>query len=343
MLKTYFGTLCSNPRFTLCRKAVLPYSYRSMYSITEHQEHGIGFIALENPETGEFASIIPDLGGVVHRLALCDNGACREVLAPEQPAKLRANPLYRGRILFPFNDRIRNGRYRYREKTYQLECNCDEDGSAIHGLVYDQPFEVLSTEAEPHHAAVSLHYSIQQDRFPGYPFAAGLGLEYRLEPGRFRLLFQVVNNGDRTLPFTVGWHPYFTVGGAIDSAELRCPAERFVAVDKDLYPSGSFPDTSGSKYDFNEFRLLKEMDLDTGMTALSSGKTELRQGGRSIIIEQDPAQLPFTWLYIPEDRKSLAVEPVSGGTDAFNRENLGQRDLSPGETFRADVSVRVRG
>jgi aldose 1-epimerase len=312
-----------------------------MYTITQSTENNINYLILNNEETGEYVSLLPGLGAAVHQLALAEDGICREILAPEQPELLQANPKFRGRILFPFNDRIRDASYRYRGTTYRLKANCDEDGSAIHGLIYDKPFELLRTEEEERHAAAVLRYSIKKNQFPGYPFAVNLTLTYRLEPSCFNLHFRIVNKDDCLIPLTFGWHPYFTFGAGIESAELQCPGSRYVAVDDDLYPTGSFPRTSGSQYDFNTFRRLKDTELDTGITALRSGTTVLRQGDQHITIEQDTAQFPFVWLYTPEDRLSAAVEPVSGGTDAFNCEGLGRRDLVPGEVISAWISVRI--
>jgi len=109
-----------------------------MFEIFLREKTGLQRIVLHNSLTNECVEIIPDLGGTVYKIALNRNGILHDVLASDGEELLRENPLYRGRILFPFHDCIPYGIYQFRGKYFELIINCAEDGSAIHGLLYDK-------------------------------------------------------------------------------------------------------------------------------------------------------------------------------------------------------------
>ena len=320
-----------------------------MFKVEQKQQDGIIFFKLVNSETGEFAEIAPGLGATVYRIGLAFDGTITDILAPEPMETLEKNTLFRGRILFPFNDRIKNGTYRYGGASYQLEQNCEEDRSALHGLVFDKQFSMLDAGETNSQAEVVLCYSIEKDRFPGYPFPVSLTLTYRLQDGRFSVLFHVANEGKETVPLSFGWHPYFTFDGTIDRAELLCDGDRYIEVGDDLFPSGNKPATKGSRFDFTSFRSLEGLDFDVGITAPESGKTMLRQGNKVITMEQDTSVFNYTWLFTPPDHNSIAIEPVTSATDSFNMESMGRIDLPAGEeintgaTVTASISTDITG
>ena len=310
-----------------------------MFSVEQNQQGGITFFKLFNSNSGEFAEIAPGLGATVYRIGLSFDGKVQDILAPDPVKTFRENPFFRGRILFPFNDRIKNGAYSYGGRSYQLERNCAEDGSALHGLVFDKHFSMLDAGETNSQAELVLSYSIEKDRYPGYPFPASLTLTYRLQEGRFSILFHVVNEGEETIPLSFGWHPYFTFDGSIDDAELLCDGERYIEVEEDLFPTGNKPATKGSQFDFTSFRSLEGLDFDVGITAPSSGKTMLRQGNKVITMEQDASVFAYTWLFTPPDHNSIAIEPVTSATDSFNMDNLGRIDFPAGGDISTWASV----
>ncbi len=49
----------------------------------------------------------------------------------------------------------------------------------------------------------------------------------------------------------------------------------------------------------------------------------------------------YTQIYIPPDRGSIAIEPVSAATNAFNVPALGLRVLEPGQGVDGTVTVTL--
>ncbi|MFW6209687.1 MAG: hypothetical protein ACOC7X_13390, partial [Spirochaetota bacterium] len=49
----------------------------------------------------------------------------------------------------------------------------------------------------------------------------------------------------------------------------------------------------------------------------------------------------YSQVFIPPTRSSIALEPISAATDAFNKPELGLRVLAPGAEAEGRVSVLV--
>lgn len=306
---------------------------------------------------GARAVIRPECGGTVESIELLPpgeleavpilrgDGAAGEELSGEGSAipEGECSPrLFRGRLLAPFNDRIPGGRYSFRGESYRLPINDEESGDAIHGFLYRTAMAIK----ERKEGTLRLISRIRPGEEPGYPFDLELSATYRLRGDRFRLDLTGKNLGDRPLPLTLGWHPYFRRPGAdrIDGALLTLPAERYVAVDRDLLPTGKTPPVAGGPWDFRSPRRIGpgEIDLAFELFGGAGGATaELRGGERSVEVRPGGA-CRYLQLFVPPRRDSVAIEPVTAGTDAFNRPELGLRAVEPGETLTLTAEVRIR-
>ncbi|MFW6223638.1 MAG: aldose 1-epimerase [Spirochaetota bacterium] len=325
------------------------------FEVTEQTVEGVETVCLRDTESGAAAHILPQLGGTVWRLAL---GAA--ILESDRPGELEANPGFRGRLLLPFNDRIPAGHYRFDGREYELPVNDAASGCAVHGLVYDRPFTADTRGADDSHASLELSYRIAPGSFPGYPFALRIIAGYRLDSDRFELSLAAMNEGEEAAPITMGWHPYIATPGGVDAARMTCPAGRFVEVDRDLLPTGALPSVTGGRLDFATPRRIGARQLDIaleriggapaevvpagerrpGAVRAATARTVVERGEDAVILEQGLPPFRYTQLYIPPQRTSIAVEPVSGATDAFNRPELGLRWLAPGEGLEGRVAVR---
>ncbi|NBF41745.1 MAG: hypothetical protein GVY14_15150 [Spirochaetes bacterium] len=324
------------------------------FDVSPETTEGVETICLRDTETGAAAHILPQNGGTVWRLALgCGtaghgNDAARSfaaVLEADAPGELAANPGFRGRLLIPFNDRIPGGRYHFGGTDYSLPVNEPDSGCAVHGLVYDKPFSEDFREADDSRAFLQLSYRLEPDTSPGYPFALLVTAGYHLHADRFELRLVVTNEGAAPAPITLGWHPYIVTPAGVDEARITCPAERFVEVDRDLLPTGARPPVSGGPLDYEQPKRVGAREIDialerAGAPETGGARTVIERGDDAVVLEQSLPPFRYTQLYIPPPRTSIAVEPVSAATDAFNRPELGLRRLGPGERIDGKVSVR---
>lgn len=337
---------------------------------------GIETVCLRDTETGAACHLLPQLGGTVWRLSLttapgavnhgrAPSGHSAAVLEADSPDELYANPWFRGRLLVPFNDRIPQGAYEFAGHTHRLAVNDPESGSAIHGLLYDQALAVEELTAEEEGATARLAFAVEPDAFAGYPFALRVVVTYRLTAQAFHLGIEILNGGEGPAPVTAGWHPYIaarstaTPPGSIAEATLTCPAGRYVEVDEELLPTGNRPGVTGGPIDFTSTRRIGARELDIalersppaspaaqrenpapGAPAGSWCAAVVGRGEDTVTVEQSIPPFSFTQLFIPPSRTSIAVEPVTAATDAFNRPELGLRSLAAGETLSGWVRLR---
>ena len=95
---------------------------------------------LLNPDTNDAIYILPELGGIVRKIILGNNGKTYEVLNAGDTAEiLLSDTTSPSRHLFPFPSRINQGKYSFEGIDYQLPINDVSRGHAIHGFVDGAP------------------------------------------------------------------------------------------------------------------------------------------------------------------------------------------------------------
>jgi aldose 1-epimerase len=332
------------------------------YSIKKNSSDKTGYVRLESPETGEYAVVLPNYGGTVYQIALqptsqsrrpTHNGTSKqnnredqysgpiELLECDAPEEIDKNPWFRGRILFPFDDRVHAGRYTFRGTSYQLPINDPQGIDALHGFLYNQSLEITLEKTNPESAMLRLEGDI--DRKPGYPFRLHITLDYRLDSYGFHINMHIENRGEAPAPFSVGWHPYFhplhpgDVTPSADDMRLKLPVERYVETDELLVPSGRLLPVQGTELDFRQGKPVGSLALDHGFIN-PEGYVEYQHGALTLRIEQSEL-FAYSQVFIPPDRGSVALEPISAATNAFNQPELGLRVLEPGQNTEGHIRV----
>ena len=336
------------------------------YRIVDSAVDGNRYLRMESNPGGEYAVILPEYGGSVHQLALHEkedekadesrrapgNVEAKKLLENDSAEEIRQNPWFRGRILFPFDDRVYKGQYTFEGQSYQLPINDPEGQDALHGFLHSQSLKCSSHEGGKNRARVVLEGDIADK--PGYPFHLHIKVEYILDADGFHLDIKIHNQGNGSAPFSVGWHPYFTLftdpaepirppGPNVDDLQLLLPSEGYIETNEKQLPSGLVLPVKNTELDFRNSRAIGQMQLDHGFVN-KEGYMELCNGNTLLRILQSEL-FSYSQVFIPPHRSSVALEPISAGTDAFNFSQLGLRVLSPGESVRGTISVllsRVR-
>src|SRR5262245_32093356 len=155
----------------------------------------------------------PALGFNCYRWQVVRDGSAYELLYAaanlfEEPAPTRSGfP-----ILFPFPNRIRDGRYSWDGKAYQLPLNDSTRKNAIHGFACRRPWRVVEHGADEHSAWVTGEFQGTRDApdcVALWPADYRIRVTYRLTEGSLRVEAQVDNPDLVSLPFGLGYHPYF--------------------------------------------------------------------------------------------------------------------------------------
>jgi len=248
-----------------------------------------------------------------------------------------------GQVLAPWPNRIRDGRYDFDGRSYELALTEPYRHNAIHGLVNWARWRAVEVDAE----SVTLAYELPPQ--PGYPWALQLRTTYALGETGLRAEHEVTNLADVDVPFGFGTHPYLQIPGvAVDDLILHLPARSHVLVDGRLLPIGAAK-VAGGEYDFTAPRRLAKTVLDTGFGDLvrepdgGSAVTLSAPDGRGVRIWADAA---FGWWQVftgnglvgERFRRSVAIEPMTCPPDAF-RSGRDLIRLAPGQTWAAAWGV----
>jgi aldose 1-epimerase len=246
---------------------------------------------------------------------------------------------FRSCKLSPYVCRLNKGLYTYQGKQYHIG-KYQLNGSSIHGLLYDVPFEVLKHEANDHlaMAIVACRYGAGDN---GYPFPYEMIITYTLVGNKISISTEITNRHSGPIPMADGWHPYFKLGNPVDELSLQIASEHMIEFDDDLIPTGALLDdtrfTNGvllasTKLD-NCFLLEKLMDGQAACT-LTNEKQNLQL---SIFANSN---YPYLQVYTPPHRNSIAIENLSAAPDVFNN-NMGLIILEAGESIGFTCAYEV--
>jgi aldose 1-epimerase len=247
---------------------------------------------------------------------------------------------YRGKVLAPWPNRIRDARYVFAGKEYRTAVSEPERGSALHGLVLWVNWRPVRHAVDQ----VALGHVLHSQ--PGYPFTLRLEVEYRLTREGLAVTLRATNVGAAMAPFGAGFRPYLTLGGGqVDDILLELPALTRVPVDDRLLPSGDPLEVAGTEYDFRRARPVGPLALDTcfgdlerGADGLARVRLTAADGGRALTLWMDE-RFSYVHVYTADTlaeparrRGGIAIEPMTCAPDAFNSGN-GLLALVPGASF----------
>jgi len=256
-------------------------------------------------------------------------------------------------VLFPFPNRIRDGRFTWADREYRLLPNDSAGKNAIHGFVCRRPWRVLETNSDKASAWVTAEFHGSRDAADCvalWPADYRLRLTYRLSAGRLSLEAVVDNPDTRPLPFGLGFHHYFAASDT--DCEMQVPAESFWELQDNL-PTGKILPVEGV-CDLRQGKPTAQLVLDHVLTGVAAAKTsrELnalgavqRQAGPGVEMVAS-ADFREVVVFTPPHRQAVCIEPYTCTTDAINLQqrgiDAGLRVLQPGESWRGVVETRVR-
>lgn len=302
-------------------------------------------ISLISPNGDCELELVPEFGGLTNRLRLKKDQAIELVASLANREAMATNAGYSGVPLFPFANRLDKGRYSYANVDYQLEQNEPARATALHGFLYQLQASASVITQDENASHVSLTYNYDGG-IAGYPFPAKIVMTYSLSNDAcLNVQFTVLNLHTSPVPVGVGWHPYFQLGQTVDELRLQMPSSKRALVDDRLLPTGKtvdFTDFSSptliGNYAFDDCFVLPAND-DNDFVKVTLWSDEKKMG---LEMFQTMGATGFNYIQvcIPPDRKSIAIEPVSCGIDAFNTGD-GVIHLAAGESFTAEFGVRL--
>lgn len=310
-----------------------------MYTETTRAFGDYQIIQLTNNDTGEYFSIIPELGGRVHEICLRKGEELFQVLDNEKdPNAFKEERWYRGVILVPFPNRVRDGEYEFLSEKYLLEKNMPGEGHAIHGIMYNKKFTLANNGPSDSGEIMLRHEYDGSDA--GYPFPCIVTYTFNISGKGFRCTVTVENKGSTALPLGVGWHPYFTLGCPVDELLLQTPKVGTLFVDERMIPTGETEEMS----DYVTPEQIYDTNFDTGFVIEEDegvSRTRITNTTKSVSLELwQSEEFPYVQIFTPPGRESVALEPMTCPADAFNSKE-GLIELAPGGTWSGNFGVML--
>ncbi|GAB76523.1 aldose 1-epimerase [Austwickia chelonae] len=250
-------------------------------------------------------------------------------------------PAVHGAVLLPWPNRLGNGSYDFDGASYRLPLTEPERDNANHGLVLHTRWQAVDIRSD----AVSL----QVDLVPrqGYPFLLSSRIDYRLDEHGLEVRLRTRNQGERTAPYGVGFHPWLSPGDAsIDECGLQIDADTWVETDDRLLPvrETQIP----AHLDFRRPRRLGPTVIDDGFVDLTSEDSSVRlirpDGSQAVCSARDGVRC---WQVCTGDgmpggrsRRGLAAEPMTCTANAMQTGHRLLR-LTPGEEHRTGYALTL--
>lgn len=332
-------------------KSLMP---SSRYSVIEKEQEGMTVYVLSDQKAGCEARVAPELGNNCFSYSFNVNDERIDILdPPPNLATLKGRSSgYGTPILFPFPNRIHEGKFTFEGNEYQFDTP-RPGANSIHGLVIARPWKVEKAEANNESGAQFVS-SIKSADFPDiirqYPFPFDIRVTYTLKDGILNMLTEMKNLGESNMPMGYGIHPYFSAPLSKSSTPQDCviklPANKYWKLEEFL-PTGEILDVSGG-YDLRNGVPASEIRFDDVFTDLiiadgvSRCIVDDKKARMRMILESDAIFREMV-VYTPPNRPAVCFEPYTCPTDAINLHergiDAGLIVLKPGESVSGTVKM----
>lgn len=324
----------------------------SRYVVDRIEVDGIEAYILRDNTTKAEARIATSLGNNCYSFGIPVNGEWIDLIDPPPDLEtLKNEPTrYGNPILFPFPNRIREGKFTFEGKEYTFD-KAPGTPNSIHGLLLNQPYKVENVDTTD---GASIVCHLDSREFPEitrqYPLPFEIRITHTLKETILTLDIHIRNIGDSNMPMGFGIHPYFRVPLSSKSSAERClitvPASKWWELEE-LLPTGEISDLE-EEADFRSGKPLAGRQFDDVLTGviLLDGVSRCVIDDRDIGIRMtlaSDAQFRELVVYTPPGRPAICFEPYTCPTDAINLEargiDAGVIVLEPGAAFSGKIRI----
>lgn len=211
-------------------------------------------------------------------------------------------------LLFPIAGRIKDGKYTYAGKTYEM---------SAHGFISRTCFEVANKSED----SITLVAKASEETLAQYPFEFEFSACYSLSGDTLNATVTVKNESGEVMPFTFGWHPAFM----LPRDENTDIEDYFVDFGKDVSSiewraliNGPFTTRVAVKYDLEDGKyVLNEKQIyenDTMIFSSVPSSIKLSNGKGYILDMSWSDNTPYLciWKEPKHEASFICIEPWSG-------------------------------
>jgi aldose 1-epimerase len=275
----------------------------------------------------------PSIGGAISGFAWTGEGGPQPILRecnspPESALGAASFPLV------PYVNRIRGGRFTFRDREVRQKPNMAGDPSPLHGQGWLSPWDVVA--ASERHALLRFRHERGE-----WPWDYEARQQVELDERGISIILSCANLDDQPMPCGLGQHPYFHCGPQTRLATIVTHAW---TIDEHVLPVEKVP--AEGPFDLRD-RLVCGQGLDHGFGGWG-GEARMSDPAWPFELRLSSPGAHFFQLYSPPDGGIFVAEPVTHANAALNAPEaewgeLGLRVLQPGEamslTMRLDVSA----
>lgn len=233
---------------------------------------------------------------------------------------LNGNP-----IIYPLPNRVNNCHYEFQGKKYWQQKNSKP--IFLHSLVYDEKWSYEKPKIADDHISLKTYLNVDESHpvYEGFPFEHKLIIYYKLYVNKLRIKYTIKNHDQKELPYGICFHTYFNYLNEREDTYLKIPAKHYMELDEDLIPTGSLLDTKNSKFDFNDYRSLKSVDLDGALTNIKKSPQILFKERLKVDFDYSK-EFTHLQLYTPLNKLFFCLEMQTCSADAHNLEACGKNE-----------------
>ncbi|HET7182405.1 MAG TPA: hypothetical protein VFI15_09260 [Candidatus Limnocylindrales bacterium] len=227
-------------------------------------------------------------------------------------------------LMAPWPGRLKGGRFTWHGRTIELPRT--HGRHAIHGLVWDRPWEVVETERARATLACPLP--------PDWPMGGVVRQAFELTPHGLRMT-ATLTAGD-AMPAALGWHPWFARRGL--PVAVRLDADAWLETDR-LIPTGVQLPVTGH-LDLRAGGQLGRRRLDHAYVGAAPPAT-LQWPDLRLTLAWEPAP---SIVVVHTPASGVCIEPLTAPPNALalpepDARAAGVRFLAAGETMTASLQL----
>lgn len=237
--------------------------------------------------------------------------------------------------LFPFPNRLEDGKYMFDDSLYHFPINEPANNNAIHGFLLAEPFQLYKTYNVSHKCILGFKYKYAGSH-SYYPFSFDFRIDYHFTEGQLTIELSIENIGRSPMPFAIGWHPYFQLQCPLEDHYISLPEAELIELNERSLPTGK-----QLPYDFAHKAVLVgdrhyddcfKFEAEDNKVVLSTDTKSL-----SMVMSKDWG---YFQVFTPDERTSVALEPMTGTINCLNNKQ-GIVELDPGKKFQTSFVIKA--
>lgn len=236
-------------------------------------------------------------------------------------------------ILFPIVGTLKDNTFLFKEKEFQL---------SRHGFARDNEFEVTHKDE----SSVTFSLKSSEETIKNYPFQFELKIIYTLREQTLDIRYEVINESQTVLPFSIGGHPAFGLPQDFENYTLKFEKEENIKsyfLKNDLL-SDNFQELPLENKNLNlNYSLFKNDALI--IKKMQSNSIEVLENKKPLF-RFSFKDFPNFGIWTKENAPFICLEPWFGYSDVLNtNKNIQEKEgiilLEKMRTFQASFSVEI--